>query len=174
MIFKKILERTLRYFVAFFIFVYGAAKPLQFGNKNDFPDKLVSDLSGMELMWSFFGYTQILPIIIGILQVVGALLLLPQRTKIIGTLLLIPIMSNIVLFDIFYQVKTGATINAIVFLAILLILLFFERKKIIQVFKIITIKTEKDPKRILLFIISSTSAALLFFMYTYLQRLQLT
>ncbi|WP_299439374.1 hypothetical protein [uncultured Aquimarina sp.] len=170
MTFRKIIERTLRYFVAFFIFVYGAAKPLQFGNKNDFPDKLVSELSGMELMWSFFGYTQTLPIIIGILQVTGALLLLSQRAKIIGILLLIPIMTNIVLFDVFYQVKTGATMNAIIFLAILLILLFFERKIIIQTFKIITIKKEKDPKRTLLFIVSTVSAVLLFFIYTYLQK----
>jgi len=164
---QKILERTLRYFVSFFIFVYGAAKPLQFGNNNNFPDKLVNELSGMELMWSFFGYSKGLPIIIGALQVIGALLLLSQRTKIIGTLLLIPIMTNIVLFDIFYQVHTGATINAIVFLFILIILLLFEKHKVIQAFKTITTQTEKDPKRIPLFIISALLAATLFFLYTY-------
>ncbi|MFD2562036.1 hypothetical protein [Aquimarina rubra] len=170
MTFQKILERTLRYFVAFFIFVYGAAKPLQFGNKNGFPDKLVSELTGMELMWSFFGYTKTLPIIIGIIQVSGALLLLSQRTKIIGALLLIPVMINIVLFDVFYQVKTGATVNAIVFLSVLLILLIFEHRKMIQVFKIMTTKTKKDPNRIILFIISALLASTLFFVYTYLQR----
>ncbi|WP_108804504.1 DoxX family protein [Aquimarina sp. Aq107] len=170
MYFQKITERTLRYFVAFFIFVYGAAKPLQFKNDNGFPDKLVNELTGMELMWSFFGYTQAIPIIIGILQVTGALLLLSKRTKIIGTLLLLPIMTNIVLFDIFYDVNTGATMNAIVFLVILIILLFFERKKMIKIFKMITLKTPKDDNRIPLFVISAILASLLFFGYTYLQR----
>jgi len=164
---QNILERTLRYFVSFFIFVYGAAKPLQFGNNNNFSDKLVSELNGMELMWAFFGYSKGLPIIIGVLQVIGAFLLLSQRTKIIGALLLLPIMANIVLFDIFYQVHTGATINAIVFLFILIVLLFFEKNKVIQAFKVITAKTEKDPKRILLFSISAVLAAALFFTYTY-------
>ncbi|SEK33619.1 DoxX-like family protein [Aquimarina amphilecti] len=168
--FQKIIERTLRYFVAFFIFVYGAAKPLQFSNNNGFPDKLVSELTGMELMWSFFGYTQTIPIIIGILQVTGALLLLSQRTKIIGALLLLPIMTNIVLFDIFYQVNTGATINAIVFLIILIVLLFFEQNKMTQIFKILTLKKTKDPKKNLLFVTSATLAAMLFFAYTFLQR----
>ncbi|MBW1296133.1 hypothetical protein [Aquimarina litoralis] len=171
MTFQKIIERTLRYFVAFFIFVYGAAKPLQFRNNNGFPNKLVSELSGMELMWSFFGYTQTLPIIIGALQVTGALFLLFHRTKIIGTLLLIPIMLNIVLFDIFYQVKTGATVNAIVFLAILFILLFFEKDRMLSALKIINQKKEKDPKRILLFTICAILAAMLFFIYTYLQKI---
>ncbi|WP_299181003.1 DoxX family protein [uncultured Aquimarina sp.] len=170
MYFQKITERTLRYFVTFFIFVYGAAKPLQFKNDNGFPDKLVNELTGMELMWSFFGYTQAIPIIIGILQVTGALLLLSKRTKIIGTLLLLPIMTNIVLFDIFYDVNTGATMNAIVFLVILIILLFFERKKMIKIFKMITLKTPKDDNRIPLFVISAILASLLFFGYTYLQR----
>ncbi|WP_405206289.1 hypothetical protein [Aquimarina sp. LLG6339-5] len=170
MYFQKIAERTLRYFVAFFVFVYGAAKPLQFKNNNGFPDKLVSELTGMELMWSFFGYTQVIPIIIGILQVIGALLLLSKRTKIIGILLLLPIMTNIVLFDIFYQVNTGATINAIVFLVILIILLFFERKKMIEIFKTMTLQTPKDNHKTPLFIISAVLAALLFFGYTYLQR----
>ncbi|MDH7446622.1 DoxX family protein [Aquimarina sp. 2201CG14-23] len=170
MTFQKILERTLRYFVAFFIFVYGAAKPFQFGNRSDLPNTPVNELSGMELMWSFFGYSQTLPIIIGVLQVLGALLLLSQRTKIIGTLLLIPIMVNIVLFDVFYQVKTGATVNAIIFLMILLILLFFERNKMIQLFKILLSPSEKNPKRVPLFITSAVLAATLFFVYTYLQK----
>lgn len=170
MAFQNIIERTLRYFVAFFIFVYGAAKPLQFQNNNGFPDKLVSELTGMELMWSFFGYTQTLPIIIGLLQVTGAIFLLFYRTKIIGILLLIPIMTNIVLFDIFYEVKTGATVNAIVFLVILFVLLIFEKNRISKVIQIISSKKEKDPKRIPLFMISAVFAATLFFVYTYLQN----
>jgi len=167
MTFQKILERTLRYFVAFFIFIYGAAKPLQFTDNNGLPDKLVSELTGMELMWSFFGYTHTLPIIIGVLQVIGTLLLLSQRTKILGILLLIPIMANIVLFDIFYEVLWGATLNAIVFLVILHILLFFERQKLLKVLNIITAKPSKDPKAVSLFFISATLAATFFFVYTY-------
>lgn len=171
MTFQKIIERTLRYFVAFFIFVYGAAKPLQFRNNNGFPNKLVNELTGMELMWSFFGYTQALPIIIGILQVTGAIFLLFHRTKIIGILLLIPIMTNIVLFDIFYEVKTGATVNAIIFLIILFILLLFEKNRISKVIRIISAKKEKDPKRILFFFVNAVLAATLFFIYTYVQNI---
>ncbi|MBQ4822559.1 hypothetical protein [Aquimarina sp. MMG016] len=172
MTFRTIFERTIRYFVAFFIFIYGAAKPLQFGTKENLPDIPVSEMTGMELMWSFFGYSTELPIIIGILQVSGSLLLLFSRTKIIGILLLLPIMANIVLFDLFYQVHRGATINAIVFLVILIGLLFFEKQKLLQVFKIITSKEKKNPKAIQLFFICATLAATLFFIYTLILQKQ--
>lgn len=164
----KIAERTLRYFVAFFIFIYGAAKPFQFGYHKELPNTPVNELSGMELMWCFFGYSDVLPIIIGILQVVGAFLLLFPRSKILGILILIPIMANIVLFDIFYQVLWGATVNAIVFLIILISLLFFERQRMSKVIQIITAKTTKDPKAIQLFFISALLAAIMFFAYTYI------
>ncbi|MDY8136333.1 DoxX family protein [Aquimarina sp. 2201CG5-10] len=165
---RAIFESTIRYFVAFFIFVYGAAKPLQFGSGGNLPDTPVNELTGMELMWAFFGYSTGLPIIIGILQVTGALLLLFPRTKIMGILLLLPIMSNIVLFDIFYGVQQGATINAILFLIILIVLLFLEKQKLLEVFRIITAKKDKNPKAIPLFFLSATLAAISFFVYTYL------
>ena len=139
---KKLLIRTfdlgIRIFTGFMVTIYGLAKPIQFAGTEEYADKLLSELAGMELMWAFFGYSLTVPIVVGVLQVLGSILLIFKKTKLLGIFILLPILSNIVLFDIVYDVNKGATMYAIIFLIFILISAFIEKEKLIHIFKTIT------------------------------------
>ena len=66
---------------------------------------------------------------IGIGEIVGALMLLFNRTKLIGTIILIPIMANVIVFDIFFLDKYGALASAILYFAMLLIILYINKER---------------------------------------------
>lgn len=85
---------------------------------SDFP---AGNLSGGSLMDYFFGRAPLFKLLIGGLQVLGAILLLYRRTRLLGIFILLPILFNIVLMDIFYNVGTGVTILS----ALLIIALFY-------------------------------------------------
>ena len=115
---------------------YGGGKFMQFkdATKIDLP---VSALTGQQLMWAFFGYSEILPIFIGILQIIGGLLLLSNKTKLFGVAILLPILTNIILMDLVYHANQGALFNAIFYFSILFFVLFFEREKLVEIIKIV-------------------------------------
>jgi hypothetical protein len=136
-----ILETALRIWTGFFVFLYGIAKSVQFGGTQSF-DVSIKDATGMELMWAFFGATEEYPLIIGGLQVLGSVLLVFNRTKLLGALLLTPIFINIILLDILYGVHFGALLNAIIFQSVFVFIIIQQRKRIIKVFRLLTI--EKD------------------------------
>jgi hypothetical protein len=99
-------------------------------------------------MWAFFGTTQTYPIVIGSLQVLGAMLLIFRKTKLLGALLLTPIFLNIILLDILYEVPFGALITAVLIKAVLCIVLIQERQKIVNAFKSVLLKSNlKTSKR---------------------------
>ena len=53
-------------------------------------------------LWAFYGYTKVYPIIMGIFEITGALLLLFRQTRFIGGLMITSILLNVILQDIFY------------------------------------------------------------------------
>lgn len=125
-----IYEKSLRIFAAPFIFIYGIVKPWQFESAFAANNTPVNELDGMSLMWAFFGYSLTVPIFIGVVECTGALLLLFERTKLLGALALLPVLTNIVLFDLVYEVLPFATMNGIIYLAIILFVLFDQRQKL--------------------------------------------
>ena len=132
----KNFELAARIYVCLFMLAYGGGKFLQFKDATQIA-KPVSELTGQQLMWAFFGYSQILPIFIGILQIIGGLLLLSNKTKLFGVAILFPILTNIILMDLVYHVNQGALFNAIFCFLILLFVLFFEKEKLIEIVKIV-------------------------------------
>lgn len=101
----RIIETSSVLAVSLSMALYGIGKIVQFkGSYNDNINKLVSELSGMELMWTFYGYSQSFPILIGIIETLGALLLLIKKTRLIGALLLSFILINIIIQDIIYDI----------------------------------------------------------------------
>lgn len=133
---KRILDISLRVFVAASLGIYGIAKVVQFGDTSSI-DTPLNQLSGMQLMWAFFGYTKTLPIIIGVMQVGGGLMLLFQRTKLLGALILTPILINIILFDIFYEVG-GVVYYAILYQLAIVMILFLEKERVLAALKCLT------------------------------------
>lgn len=106
---------TSRYVAAFLLLTYGFAKltGAQFTVLDSELDKPLREVSGFWLTWYYFGYSAFYGTIIAAVQIVGAVALLVRRTSLIGALLLLPVITNIVLIDIFYKVDFGALVAAI-------------------------------------------------------------
>lgn len=163
------LELVLRIWTAFFVFVYGAGKAIQFSKAttNATP---INEASSFEIMWAFFGVTQVYPILIAAFQVIGAFMLLFRKTKLLAALLLTPVFFNIIILDILYKIPQGALLNAILFQLVFLYVLYRERQVVVMVFKKLLLDDATDGKkqRIEYFVIASLVAAAIFFCYTYL------
>lgn len=119
-------------------------------------------------MWAFFGTTKEYPIIIGILQIVGAILLVFRKTKLFGALLLTPIFINIILINIFYKVPFGALLNALIYQSVFIFIIIQQRRKITKAFKLLTIDNNKAISvgtSIIKFVLSIILAIILFFAF---------
>ena len=134
---KSSIEWALRLFVSVSICIYGIAKTTQFDNPAEI-DTAVRDLSGMRLMWAFYGYSTTYVKMIGVLEMLGGLMLVFNRTKLTACFLLTVILSNIILQDIFYGVNAGALWSAIFYQSAILMLLFWERRRLLELFRIAT------------------------------------
>ena len=160
-----LLETSIRIWAAFFIFIYGMSKSTQFeGSK--LVDISIKDATEFEMMWAFFGTTKEYPIIIGCLQIIGAILLVFRKTKLFGAILLTPIFINIILLDIFYKIHFGALLNAIIYQSIFIFIIIQQRKRIGEVFKILIIENDKKISTgisVAKFVIAVILAMILFF-----------
>jgi hypothetical protein len=127
----------IRYWLAVEIFNYGFAKILgtQFAFNYFRGDSTWNSLSGFDLTWNYFAYSPALSDIIAALQVGGSALLLFRRTTVMGVLLLLPVMTNVLLIDIFYHIASGALLNAFLFTAALLYLLALHCRQIAHFLK---------------------------------------
>ena len=139
--FKEITELICRLYVSFFLFIYGIAKLFgaQFYTAEKIPDEVAQMPIGIapdfELAWAFMGRSFGYMLFIGLSEMIGAILLLPNKTKLIGTLMLIPIMVNVIVFDIFFLDEYGALASAIIYLIMLLTILGINKDKMISILK---------------------------------------
>ena len=166
---RHIAEWALVFVVTLSMLAYGLGKYWQFGQLHD-TDQTVSELSGMQLMWAFYGYSKTFPILLGIAEVTGALLLLVPRTRILGALLLSILLVNIIIQDIIYGVHPGALFAACLYQLMLLFILGWHRKKLYQAWQSLLIQRSERPatsRKTLIWIISI--AALLAFVLKYLE-----
>jgi hypothetical protein len=115
----------IRYWLALEICTYGFAKILgtQFQTAHYQQDVLLGNASGFTLTWYYFGYSYINACIIAAAQIGGAILLLFRRTVLLGSIMLLPVMINIMLINIFYNIAIGAFANSVVFTIGLLFLI---------------------------------------------------
>ncbi len=132
----QVTENALAYLVAFAMLIYGAAKWLQFGDssQNHTP---VSQLTGMQLMWAFYGYSKPFAIIIGVLEITGGILIIFRKTRLIACALLSTILVNIILQDIFYEVNQGALRAAIIYQTAIIAILWRHKTTLAAAFKIL-------------------------------------
>jgi uncharacterized membrane protein YphA (DoxX/SURF4 family) len=97
----------VRYYLAFTMLSYGFAKvfrtqfpPLTFGQLG----KSYGDSSPMNLLWTFMGYSGPYTIFTGLGEVVGGLLLLFKRTRLLGALVVVIVMTHVVMLNLSYDV----------------------------------------------------------------------
>ncbi|WMN07510.1 hypothetical protein [Marivirga arenosa] len=132
----EIFENAISWVVVMAMFIYGGGKMVQFVDAVD-PSKTVAEMTGMELMWAFYSYSKSFVITLGIFEVIGGVLILIKRTRLLGCLFITAILFNVILQDIYFGVHLGALKAAILYQILILIILWLNKEKIIKSIKIL-------------------------------------
>ena len=147
----EILENAFSFIVIMGMFIYGGAKIVQFDCAFEI-NKKVSEMTGQQLMWAFYGYSKPFAITLGILEITGGILMLIKRTRILGCFLVSTILVNVILQDIFYEVNVGALRAAIIYQFLIIVIFWFNREKLIQSIKILVSSRITDKSKMAFFI----------------------
>src|SRR5260221_1181206 len=109
------IQTRIAYLTGFNISLFGWKKlfHLQFRMPLSIADLPMSQLDGETLTWYYFGHSYVFACIIGVIQIAGSFLLFFRRTRFAWALLLFPVMLNILLINIFYQMNAGALLQSI-------------------------------------------------------------
>lgn len=129
-------QGLLRYGIAFDLATFGWEKlfHLQLVMPQSKLDMPFSSLSSQELFWAFFSHSYPLGSIIAGCQIAGALLLLFHRTRLAGVFILLPVLANILLMDIFYEIGITVIVHASIMMAGTLYFLFIEFNRLKEFF----------------------------------------
>ena len=94
-------------------------------------DNPFSSFSRTDLLWAFFGQSYAFILVIGFIQILSGVSLLFRRTRLLGTFIAIPVLLNIILLDIFYEIEPGPTALAFTLLigVMYFMLIEYERLK---------------------------------------------
>jgi hypothetical protein len=127
-------QGILRYGVAYDLACFGWEKifHLQLVMSQSRLDIPFGSMSSQDLFWSFFSHSYAFACIIAACQIIGAMLLLFSRTRLLGVFILLPVLANILLMDIFY--KIGAEVQAAIMMAGTLYFLFIEFNRLKEFF----------------------------------------
>jgi uncharacterized membrane protein YphA (DoxX/SURF4 family) len=113
----------LRYWLAFVMLGYGLAKVFM----TQFPtpglatlDHRIGDSSPMGLLWTFMGSSMLYAVFGGIVECVGAVLLLFRRTTTAGALVLIVVLVNVVMLNLAYDVPVKQFSSTLLIVSIVL------------------------------------------------------
>jgi len=133
--------------------MYGVGKLIggQFYRKGELPEEIamipLHEVGGFDLAWTFMGYSYAYILFIGVSQLVGAVLLLFEKTKLLGVIILLPILINIIVFDVVFFDTYGALASAMIYFFLLLLILFFNKERVVVSIKAL-ISMSKDYKKI--------------------------
>ncbi|WP_034059248.1 hypothetical protein [Lacinutrix jangbogonensis] len=141
---KETFELVLRQCVFIILNIYAISKLLggQFYMNGTLPEQIANttlgEASGFSLAWTFMGHSYFYILFVGVTQLIGAWFLLWNKTKLIGVFILIPIMVNIIIFDIIFLDVYPALANAIIVFLMLILILFFNKERVIDAIKRLT------------------------------------
>ena len=147
----EILENSISWIVVLAMFIYGGGKLIQFDGAIEI-DKTVSELTGMELMWAFYSYSKSFSMTLGILEIIGGILILIKKTRIIGCLLTSTILISVIFQDIYFGVHLGALKAAILYQILILMILWLNKLKLSQGLKILLEPNKIEQPKIKLLI----------------------
>lgn len=147
----EIFENAISWIVVFAMFVYGGAKTIQFDEAYEI-QKNVSEMTGMELMWAFYGYSKPYALTLGLIEIIGGILILVKKTRIIGCLFVSTILINVIFQDIYFDVHLGALKASLLYEFLVLIILWLNRVKLIESIKILINSDKPEQSKIKLFV----------------------
>lgn len=151
---ETILELTARIYVFIFLNLYGCAKLFggQFYTSKSIPERVlestIDEISNFDLAWSFMGRSFGYMAFIGISEILGAWLLIFNRTKILGALVLLIILVNVIVFDIFFLDAYGALASAIIYTLLIILILWINRNTLLRAIKIIVFKQGENRQKL--------------------------
>lgn len=94
-------DLIIRYVLGLIMFAYGLIKIV--GSQFILPSSIYSsqlkELDGVTLTWAFLGFSSWFSILIGLFELIPALLLLFKRTKLLGAILLFPTVFAVFLIN---------------------------------------------------------------------------
>jgi hypothetical protein len=138
---QRVIELAARWYVFWFLNVYGLGKIAggQFYRRGRLPADVAKTLLGeanaFDLAWTFMGYSFAYILFIGLAEVVGAWLLLWERTKLLGVAILLPVMVNIIVFDIIFLDVYGALASATIYTVLLVVILVCNKEAVGEAFR---------------------------------------
>ena len=147
----EIFENAISWIVVVAMFIYGGGKLIQFDGAAEI-DKTISEMTGMELMWAFYGYSKSFAITLGVFELIGGFLILIKRTRIIGCLFTSTILVNVIFQDIYFGVHLGALKAAILYQLLLLIILSLNKEKLITSIKTLLRSDKTEQNRTKFFV----------------------
>lgn len=129
-------QGLIRYGVAFDLASFGWEKICHLQlvmpvSKLDLPYR---SFSPSDLFWCFFSHSYLFGCIIAGFQIAGAMLLLFRRTRLVGVFVLLPVLANILLMDIFYQIGDSVVVHASIMMSGALYFLFIEFNRLKEFF----------------------------------------
>jgi hypothetical protein len=116
---------------------------MQFRTPLSVADLPMSGQGGEALTWFYFGHSIVFGFIIAFFQVIGSLLLFFRRTRLFAIFILFPVMLNIMLINIFYQINPGALLQSLVLTGGLVYLISHYYQEMISFF----FKVHDNPSR---------------------------
>jgi hypothetical protein len=107
---------VMRYAIALNLSTFGFQKifHLQFITPLAMLDEPFSSLSSQWLTWSYFGHSYGFTCVIAGSQIIGSLLLVFNRTRLLGLIVLMPVLLNIIFIDYFYELDFGVLLHALI------------------------------------------------------------
>jgi|SRR5579864_1117455 len=126
----------LRYLSAFLLFTYAFSKMLgrQFTLPPEIALRPAGALSGYQLAWFYYGYSHTYEVILGVVELGGGALLLFRKTALLGAALMLPVMTNIVMINVFFRIAWGAMGTSAFIFASMLAVLWHQRHALVGVF----------------------------------------
>lgn len=129
-------QEVVRYFLALNLLMAGLQKfvRLQFDVPLRVFDHPFNTLHGDLLVASFFSRSLPYFYIIGVLEVIGALMLVFRKTQLLGVILLLPVLLNITLINFFYDVEVAMQVHITLLTLVAIYLLLLEHKRLANFF----------------------------------------
>jgi hypothetical protein len=97
-------------------------------------------LSGYQLTWAFLGHSYRFGVLMGIFEFVPACLLLFRRTAFAGAILMLPMTVGILMVNYSMDLWSNTKTISLVLLALNIIILFFERKRLANILSVVLTK----------------------------------
>jgi hypothetical protein len=132
----KLIYTLARYVTSFFLLLYGFAKlnGSQFTILASELDRPMGQVSGFWLTWYYFGYSPIYGNFIALAQVLAGILLMFRKTTLLGSCIAFPVVTNIIMVDVFYAIDIGALLVALLMEGALITIFIMHRKELIDLF----------------------------------------